>query len=225
MIFLTDIRVTNTRAVIAELQQAGKDVRDGVSEGIQKSVKELEAAVRSATPVKTGKAKAAVFGRMRSALEGRVGYGKEVAWYMKIVELSGAVPHEIYAKGDNPNNPRSQKAARSRGSQSKRRLYNALVAAGVDPYRVAELTGSTRGTPKGTKTLRFLKLALAFGGGHPIKGGVYHPGIEPKWVLRKQLAATQQNLVANIRAEVAEKLSSPRGASWNNDTGTWTPIR
>jgi hypothetical protein len=92
------LEIQNSRAVIEGFDRSSVEMRQGVSDGIQKSVNELAGRVASDTPIRSGKARAAVYGKLTSPLRGEVGYAKEVRWYMRIVELSGSRPHVIIAK-------------------------------------------------------------------------------------------------------------------------------
>lgn len=189
------IETPNAREVVLRLEEKSRVVRVAASHGIEISVEQLADDVAAHTPVKSGRARDAVYGRMHTQLRGEVGYAPEVKWYMRIVELSGAGPHSIIPRGRKERNRRS---ALSPTSQGKRILYSALKSAGVDSQRLAGLTG------KGG-SLRYLKLALAIGGG--VKASAQHPGIKSRLVLRSRLAALQPQIVRNVESAIAERLA------------------
>jgi len=193
---MISVEVTNTAAVIQGLDRHSQDARIGASRGIEMSVQQLAADVRQHTPVKTGKARDAVYGKMLSQLVGAVGYGSAVKWYMRIVELSGAKPHDI-PKDRGP-------AKQTRARQSKQDLIAALRAAGVDSGRLGDIRKSL-----GLRHRR----ALFFGGRFASK--VHHPGIKSLLTLRSQLSADQAKIQANVRAGIAAALA-PDKAGWES---------
>lgn len=179
-------------------EQYTEAVHAGLSEGIQRSGDKFATDVRAHTPVLTGRAKRSVYVKPKGDLAVEVGYDKDVRWYMKIVEITGAKPHEIPPRG---NKLQHRSRARSPAAMARRRLYYSLVAVGVDQQRLDEMTG--RGVPRADrspsgKAIGFLKLALKFNG--RILGMVHnHPGVRsPVHVIRTQLESGKPDLVATV---------------------------
>ncbi len=191
---ILDAKLVNEREFRLNLEKKSKAVKGAVSDGIKKAIEDFAQDLIAHTPVKSGRAQRSVEPVMKSALEGRVGWNPRDAWYMRIVDLSGARPHLIVAKGRMLKN---RSRALSRSSQSKRTLREALRSAGLSAETLSAL--SARGG-----SLRTLALALNINGRYVSRA--MHPGMRSRLVLRSRIEANKDRITATIWGGVQEKV-------------------
>lgn len=160
-------------------QQWPAAVKVGTSEGIKRYVGALADDVRAHTPVKSGKAHAAIYGQMRGDMAGVVGYDKKVAWWVVVLAF-GSRPHPIFARG-------------LKGSADSRRLGAYLRRHGRQMSAAGIATTSF--TYLGSSSTQFVRRsnaarALSFGG--MARAWVKHPGVKSQHTLTNRLKATAQ---------------------------------
>jgi len=163
-------------------------VRAGTSEGVKRYTDNLAADVRAHTPVKSGRARAAVYDRMRGELTSVVGYDKKEAWWVVVLAF-GSRPHPIFARG-------------LKGSADSRRLGaylrrhgRQMSAAGIASTSFTYL-GANATQFTGAKNAR----ALYFGG--RFASWVRHPGVKGRHTLTSRLKATSQQATEFTRAAI-----------------------
>jgi len=226
---MLEIQVTNRAAFLSDLQKWSLGVGAGVSLGIQRAAAELAEDVASHVPVRSGKAQASVMMEMKNPMTALVGYAKDVTWYMKIVELSGAKAHPIIPRGRLGSADARKVGAylRRHGAQlpSDR---NTVLSHRQDNWLKISTASSSRSAEGKRSLLSVLRAAgvsaskiaaLSGPGGSlttakralTIGGGLFswaphHPGIKPKFILRTRLRATSETIKETVRKTLGERL-------------------
>ena len=206
---LLRVELRNVATVKVTMDNKSKAVTAAVSEGIGKSIETLAADVRSHTPVKSGKARDSVYGEMKGALRGVVGYGKETRWYMKIVELSGAVPHPILPRGRRGSKPQRRIGAHARkhGTQDKLDWTTEEFLSTTAAGSWLSLTSQSKRSG-GFRLLGGLARALTVGD-RLLSWIPMHPGIKSGLhTLATRLDANQGRILETISQTVSYRMAS-----------------
>lgn len=178
------VSVVNGRAVIEGLNRASVAVKDGARDGIARATADLALDVVRHTPLKSGKARESVAGRVTpSGNSGKVTYDykKRGAFYMRFV-LLGAKRHTIGLR---------LKTARG------------LAAA----QRNADRRAAREGRAVAPKVTRKRALAIRIGGRVVFRASVLkHPGLKANPILDERLAANEGSIFSTIAKSVARRL-------------------
>ncbi len=208
---LLNIQTTGRAAFVSGIEKWTQATKDGISEGLQRAGEEFLEDLAGYVPVKTGQARASLGMQIVNQLKVVVGYGKEVTWKMKIVELSGAAPHPIIPRGrlGSRDSRRVGAFIRSHPQISRDRLaYVKGDALKISPIPAGKLSLMLAMKGAGIDTSKYFSVAKQ---ALTISGGLYswaphHPGSKPAFVLRARLHADADKIITTVRNVTAEKL-------------------
>jgi hypothetical protein len=178
------VSVVNGKAFIEGIKKADTETRAGAVDGIRIATADLAEDVARHTPVKSGKARDSVIGRVSPG--GAVGkvtysYKKRGAFYMAFI-LQGAKGHKIGLR-----------------LKTKRGLAAA--------QRYADRKAAKSGQSVAPKITRRRAMSFTAGGKRYFRGSVMHPGLKSKPILNDRLAANGSRIFSTISKSVARRLS------------------
>jgi len=193
------IEVANLPEVVSFLaNQAPQALWQGMSDGLESSIKDVERDIAARTPVKSGAARSETFSRMTSALSAEAGFTLERAWYMRTL-VFGAKAHPIFARG-----LRGSKESKAIAKHSRRHGVNVDwdVRLAVDAQLGDRAWFRVGRAPNLRKAL-----LLPFGGGSTFRKMVMHPGITPQFFPAQSLANTEAQVVAAVSEGIMARLN------------------
>ncbi len=225
---MIDVTVINAAAIISGVADAPRRIKVAVSSALEHAAEMFRDDIAEHTPRKTGASAESVYSRQRDQLTYEVGYPAAVAWKMRIVELYGARPHAIFPRGRAGSKEsralgahlrrhgalfpgattisavtsawtQFNRGALSKIANSRRLLARALRASGIDPEKIAALTGKGGG-------LHTAALALHFGG--RFAAFAEHPGIHPRHTLQNRLGVMVPQILGLVDTAVAAALEA-----------------
>lgn len=168
--------------------QAPQALWQGMYDGLQASIKDVEQDISARMPVKSGKSRASVFSRMAGALSAEAGVTLGEAWYFRTL-VFGAKAHPIFAKGRI-----GSKASKALARHARRHNFDLAWERGFNDTNWLQLGRSST-----------LKKALLLPNGG-LRAMVMHPGVRPQFFPAQSLTNCEGRIVTTISDAITRRL-------------------